>query len=153
MMHKIITLEEAIEISDQLRDKKKRIVLAGGVFDIIHKGHLAFLQKAKTYGDVLFILIESDEAVKKKKGEMRPIHPQQKRATILEAVIAVDYIVLLQGILTNKDYEDFVITVKPAIIAATKGDPFAKEKKRQAKLSNGTYKEIIDPIENVSTSR
>ena len=95
-MNKIITLEEAIEISDQLRDKKKRIVLAGGVFDIIHKGHLAFLQKAKTYGDVLFILIESDEAVKKKKGEMRPINPPQKRATILEAVKEVDYNFLFQ---------------------------------------------------------
>ncbi len=68
-MTKIIEVEDIKNISDRLKSEDKKIVLVGGFFDILHIGHIKFLQKAKEKGDALFVLLESDEMAKKLKGE------------------------------------------------------------------------------------
>jgi rfaE bifunctional protein nucleotidyltransferase chain/domain len=152
-MERVLTIDQATTLSKQLRAEGKKLVLAGGVFDILHIGHVLFLQKAKEEGDVLFVLLESDEAVKKTKGEGRPINPQNTRAKIVTALRSVDYAILLDNPKTDLEYDTLVISLKPAIIATTSSDSALAHKKRQADLVEGKLKEVIKRISQASTTK
>src|SRR5258708_2559142 len=152
-MSRILTIKQAIETSKQLTAKNKRIVLAGGVFDILHPGHITFLEKAKEQGDVLLVWVEDDTLVKKRKGPDRPVHTQQDRARVLAALSAVDYVLLLPELLNNESYDHLVKNLKPAIIAATKDDPVIAHKQRQAKLIGAKLAIVTERIKEHSTSR
>ncbi len=78
----------------RFRKKRKKIVFTNGVFDIIHRGHVEYLAKAKKMGDVLLVGLNSDVSVKRLKGKLRPLQSQQDRAVILLALEAVDYVVI-----------------------------------------------------------
>lgn len=151
-MKKIVTISEAIRLSDQLRNQGKHIVLAGGCFDILHIGHIRFLEKAKEQGDILFVMLESDATIKKQKGETRPIHVQTERATVLEAITMVDYVISLPFMTDNRQYDDLVSALKPAIIATTEGDSAAIHKERQAKENGAKVAYVLPYIENHSSS-
>lgn len=153
MQDKIVPLEEAERVAKQLRSEGKRIVLVGGCFDILHVGHLTFLQKAKEVGDSLFILLESDERIQKLKGEKRPINSQTDRAHLLSALNMVDYVVLLPLLETNQGYDKVILSIKPAIIGTTKYDPNRAHKERQAKLTGSKVVDVVERIANKSTSR
>ncbi len=113
----------------------KRIVLAGGVFDILHFGHISFLKKAKNMGDYLVVAIESDARVKKLKGQTRPFHSQQQRKEMLESLKYVDEVIILNDEMDDQDYTDLVVRVDPSFIAITEGDPvLAKKKIHAAKI-------------------
>jgi len=152
-MNRIIKPKEAIRVSKKLRDRKKSIVLVGGCFDILHTGHVKFLKSAKHLGDVLFILLESDKNVKKLKGKNRPINPQTERALVLKALRFVDYVILLQSMKTDKEYDKLINQLKPDIIATTKDDPLIKHKKRQTDIIGGKLKLVISRVKNKSTSK
>ncbi|MBI4084711.1 MAG: adenylyltransferase/cytidyltransferase family protein [Candidatus Levybacteria bacterium] len=153
MVKKILSVEGAIKATEQLRKQGKKIVLAGGCFDILHVGHVHFLQEAKKQGDYLMLLLESDERIKQLKGQNRPINIQKDRAFVLSAVTLVDCIVLLPLLKSDALYDKMILKLKPDIIATTKGDPFKMHKQRQAKLINSRLVEVIDHISNQSTSR
>src|SRR3989344_3259410 len=119
-MNRIIKPKEAIRISKKLRDKEKSIVLVGGCFDILHLGHIKFLESAKKLGDILFVLLESDESVLGLKGKDRPINNQIERAQVLSSLSIVDYVVLLPLMKTDRDYDKLITYIKPAFIATTK---------------------------------
>ncbi|MBL7067971.1 MAG: D-glycero-beta-D-manno-heptose 1-phosphate adenylyltransferase [Candidatus Marinimicrobia bacterium] len=91
---KIITRPEAEKIIRSLNAENKRIVFTNGCFDILHIGHLELLEKAKSYGDVLIVGMNSDSSVKQIKGPDRPILTEQDRARLLAAIEMVDYVVL-----------------------------------------------------------
>ena len=76
----------------RLRKKRKKIVFTNGVFDIIHRGHVEYLTKAKTMGDVLIVGLNSDASVKRLKGKSTPLQSQNDRAVILLAFESVDYV-------------------------------------------------------------
>lgn len=152
-MGKILDIKKAIAIAKTLCSEGKTIVLAGGCFDILHVGHIAYLTGAKKTGDVLFVFLESDENIKKIKGEHRPINAQADRAKILESLEMVDYVIPLPQIEKDNYYDDLVISLKPAIIAITKGDPTRKHKDRQAKLVDGKVLEVAAPVVNKSTTK
>ncbi len=76
------------------RYEKKRVVFTNGCFDIMHPGHTEYLEAAKALGDVLIVGLNSDESVKKIKGEKRPINDQLARATVLLALRSIDYVCL-----------------------------------------------------------
>ena len=128
-------------------------VLAGGCFDLLHPGHLSFLKKAKEQGDLLFLLLESDDMIKKSKGNNRPHQDQQIRAENLAQTQIVDYVILLPEEMDNNEYDKLVSLIKPAIIATTKGDPYRYHKERQALLVGGKVVDVIDRISNFSTSQ
>lgn len=130
----------------------KRIVLAGGVFDILHYGHIHFLKKAKALGDYLVVALESDANVKKLKGEKRPIHDQNQRREMLESLNFVDEVIILGDEMTDKDYMDLVYKVAPCKIAVTAGDPILAKKQKQAMEIGATVIEI-PKIEVSSTSQ
>jgi len=91
-----MTLDEAIALADRLRAERKRIVLANGCFDLLHVGHIRYLQAARELGDVLFVGINSDAAVARLKGKGRPLMPAAERAEILMSLRAVDHVVVFE---------------------------------------------------------
>jgi rfaE bifunctional protein nucleotidyltransferase chain/domain len=153
MNGKILTTQEAVKVAEKTRAENKKIVLAGGCFDILHVGHITYLEGAKKKGDVLFVLLESDEKIKKVKGEKRPINSQKDRAAVLQALSPVDYIIPINNLKGDSDYDKLVSSLKPAIIAITKGDSARSHKERQGGLTGAKVVEVADPIVNQSTTR
>lgn len=91
--------------------KGKKIVFTNGVFDILHIGHLRYLQEARALGDVLILGLNSDRSVKKIKGKNRPIIPEKERAEILSSLEPVDYVVIFNEVTPNK----LIQKIKPHI--------------------------------------
>jgi FAD synthetase len=131
----------------------KKIVLVGGCFDVLHLGHVTFLDKAKKLGNKLVVLLESDENIKKDKGNNRPINNQKNRAKMLMSLKAVDQVIRLPEMKTNKEYFDLVKKIKPSIIAITDGDKRFLQKKEQAKIVGAKLVKVIKLIPHQSTSR
>jgi len=152
-MQKILSVNPATKLSKTLRLEGKRIVLAGGCFDILHLGHVLFLEKAKRYGDILFVWVESDLSVTKRKGEDRPIHTQKERVRMLAALEAVDYVIVLPHLRTHREFDQVGKKIKPAIIATTKGDVNRAHKLRSAKAIGAKLLYVINQIPNKSSSR
>jgi len=92
-MGRLIALEELLEMRAAWRRAGKRMVFTNGCFDLLHRGHVEYLQQAAKLGEVLVVGLNSDESVTRLKGEGRPIVPQEDRATILAALACVDYVV------------------------------------------------------------
>jgi D-beta-D-heptose 7-phosphate kinase/D-beta-D-heptose 1-phosphate adenosyltransferase len=80
-------------ISARLKTQGRKIIFTNGCFDILHRGHATYLQKAKELGDILVVGLNSDESIKRLKGEMRPVNPLEDRAFLLAALESVDYVV------------------------------------------------------------
>ena len=89
----IKTLEEITLLSQELKNRGNKIVFTNGCFDILHVGHVKYLEEAKSYGDVLIVGLNSDESVRRLKGENRPVNIEDDRAYILASLEAVDYVV------------------------------------------------------------
>ncbi|MDZ7269310.1 MAG: D-glycero-beta-D-manno-heptose 1-phosphate adenylyltransferase [candidate division KSB1 bacterium] len=95
-MGRLIALEELLELRAAWRRDGKRMVFTNGCFDLLHRGHVEYLQQAARLGDFLVVGLNSDESVRRLKGEGRPIVPQEDRATILAALACVDYVVYFE---------------------------------------------------------
>lgn len=87
---KLYSLPVAVGRRAQLRQAGRRLVLTNGVFDLLHTGHLYYLQKARALGDALFIALNADESVKQLKGPLRPVQSELERAYALAALECVD---------------------------------------------------------------
>ena len=129
-----------------------KTVLVGGCFDLLHYGHISFLRAAKAHGDRLVVALESDENVRKMKGETRPIHTQEQRKEMLESLSFVDEVVLLPPMSGDRDYYEFVRRTKPSVIAITEGDSMKAKKTEQAD-EVGAVVVIIPKIHTPSTSQ
>jgi len=90
----VLTRENLIEKIFELRRRNIKIVLANGCFDLFHVGHIRYLSGAKNLGDFLVVGINSDEQVKKLKGENRPFMPENERAEIVSALRCVDFVTI-----------------------------------------------------------
>lgn len=151
-MGKIINVNEAIKLSNQLKQRGKAIVLAGGCFDILHAGHVIFLKAAKRQGDSLFLFLESDESVKKRKGKGRPLNSQKKRAAVLSSLKSVDYIILLLGVTKSEEYDRLMVKIKPDIVAMTKGDVNIAQRVKQCKMVGAKLELVTEKIDGISTT-
>ncbi|HJE02566.1 MAG TPA: D-glycero-beta-D-manno-heptose-7-phosphate kinase [Aliarcobacter thereius] len=92
----IKTFAEIEQLSLKFHNQGKKIVFTNGCFDILHVGHVKYLQEAKSYGDVLILGLNADSSVKKLKGDSRPINNQDDRAYILASLESVDYVVVFE---------------------------------------------------------
>lgn len=151
-MKKILNIEETVKVSKDLHEQGKIIVLAGGCFDILHVGHVKFLEMAKMQGDVLFVLLENDESIRKRKGELRPINSAEDRATVLSSLENVDFVVHLPFYKDDASYDNLVCLIKPDIIATTKGDPERNHKERQSGLIDARVVDVTTRIPSPTTS-
>lgn len=136
-----------------LSGKQGKLVVTGGCFDLLHIGHITFLEEAKKYGDFLVVLLEPDETIAKTKGPKRPINTQEDRAKILAALTVVDCVIKLNPNMTNEAYDALVIALKPAIIATTKGDHNRHHKERQAMLVGATVVDVTTQVSDKSTTK
>jgi D-beta-D-heptose 7-phosphate kinase/D-beta-D-heptose 1-phosphate adenosyltransferase len=118
----IKTLGEITVLSEELKARGKKIIFTNGCFDILHAGHVRYLETAKSYGDVLILGLNSDRSVTALKGENRPINTQLDRAYILAALEAVDYVVVFDE---DTPY-DLIKAVKPHVLVKG-GDYKGKE--------------------------
>jgi D-glycero-beta-D-manno-heptose 1-phosphate adenylyltransferase len=89
---KILAPEEVAEVRARLRAAGQRVVFTNGCFDLLHVGHVRYLQAARALGDALLVAINSDRAVRELKGAARPVLNEQERAEVLAALAAVDYV-------------------------------------------------------------
>ena len=115
-------LRELSSLVEKLRNEGKKIVFTNGCFDIIHAGHVDYLEEAKSFGDFLIVGMNSDESVRRIKGEKRPIVPEEYRARVLEGLKAVDCVFIFDDETPLKVIE----TVKPDVLV--KGADWPLEK-------------------------
>lgn len=135
-------------ILDDLRKQNKTIVTTNGCFDILHVGHVRYLEKAKSFGDVLIVALNSDKSVKKIKGDSRPINNEQDRAEVLSALRSVDYVVIF-----DEDTPlNLLLHIKPDV--HTKGADYTIETLPEAKgiINAGGRIEFIQFVEGRSTT-
>jgi D-glycero-beta-D-manno-heptose 1-phosphate adenylyltransferase len=129
------------------------LVVVTGVFDLLHVGHLRFLQAARVLGSRLVVGVESDERVRRWKGSDRPIQTQEDRCELLSALRVVDDVFLIEGERVEPDY--YVELLRPLharYLAVTVDDPFL-EAKRAAMAEIGVELRVVIPrVENYSTS-
>ena len=92
MSEKIVATERVVEVRARLRAAGRRLVFTNGCFDLLHVGHVRYLEQARALGDVLLVAINSDRAVRELKGPGRPVMNEQERAEVLAALSAVDYV-------------------------------------------------------------
>lgn len=150
MVEKITSLKNLATIIPKILDKKS--VLIGGCFDLLHFGHLTFLKKAKSKGDILIVALEPDEFIRVKKGR-RSIHNQNQRAEILAAINYVDIVIKLPLLKSDKDYANLVKMIKPAVIAITSADMQFKNKSRQAKEVGAKLEVVSNLIRGFSSQK
>ncbi len=147
-MGKRVSKKEIKEICEREREKGKVIVFTNGCFDILHPGHIRLLKFAKSKGDILVVGINTDNSVRKNKGEGRPIFPLKERVEILSSISYIDYIVPF-GSLTPLN---LIKLVKPKFIV--KGGDYTPEQvvgKKEVERWGGEV--IIFPyVENYSTT-
>ncbi len=106
MNHKIIPQSELPSLGDRLRKRGWKIVLANGCFDLLHVGHIRFLQDAKRQGDVLVVGINSDRAVRTLKGSGRPLMPENARAELIAALECVDFVTIFDCLTAEEILRD-----------------------------------------------
>ena len=135
----------------QKKERKQKRVLVGGCFDILHFGHVVFLDNAKKAGTQLFVALESDEFIRVRK-KREPVHTQKERAFILQSLQAVDEVVLLPPFSVYEDYLELVKKIKPDIIAMTENDPQIENKKKQAKEVGAKVIVVTKQLQSLSSS-
>lgn len=108
---KITTLNRLIGIVKKLKKQGKKIVTTNGVFDILHLGHVKYLEQAKKLGDVLIVGVNSDPSVRHIKGDKRPINNEKSRIGVLAGLESVDYIFLFD----EKDPRKWISKIKPDV--------------------------------------
>ncbi|HRI86493.1 MAG TPA: D-glycero-beta-D-manno-heptose 1-phosphate adenylyltransferase [Ignavibacteria bacterium] len=88
----ILKNKELSDIRKKIKEENKKLVFTNGCFDILHKGHVSYLNQAKLLGDYLIVGVNSDSSVKKLKGDDRPVNSELDRAFILDNLKSVDYV-------------------------------------------------------------
>ena len=148
MKQKVKARRELLRIIKDLKAEGKRIAFTNGCFDLLHIGHVRYLEEAKALGDVLVVGVNSDASVRKLKGPKRPILPEAERAEILSGLGCVDYITLFD----EMDPLKLIASLRPNVLV--KGGDWTKEQtvgKEVVERSGGEVV-IIPFVKGASTS-
>ena len=144
----VLNLEELIKIVSLAKSIGKTVVFTNGCFDLIHGGHIEFLQKAREKGDLLVVGLNSDKSVKSIKGNGRPIKTEKERANIISALEYVDYITIFD----EETPEEVIREVRPDILV--KGDDYGIDEVvgREIVEGYGARVELIPIVKGLSTT-
>ena len=136
----LVTQTEIIDIVRKGQAEGKTFVVTNGCFDILHVGHVRYLQKTKEFADKLIVMLNSDKSVKSIKGENRPINCEADRAEILSSLSCVNYVVLFD----ENSPADLLEKIKPDVY--TKGADYTLEtlQEREIVLKNNIKVEFIE---------
>jgi rfaE bifunctional protein nucleotidyltransferase chain/domain len=121
MKSNVISVEELARVSEKLRAAGKRLVVTNGCFDLLHLGHVQYLEAARKLGDALAVGVNGDASVRGLKGDGRPLNNENDRAQVLAALRAVDYVTVFPEVRAT----EFLERVRPAIYA--KGGDYKPE--------------------------
>ena len=145
----LLTVEEMRKEIVKLQKDGKRVVFTNGVFDILHIGHLTYLEEAGNLGDILVVGVNSDASVKVNKGDKRPINSEKNRAYVLLGTKFVNYAVIFD----EKTPEKLLDVLKPDV--HVKGGDYKKEDLPETKIveGNGGEVKILSFVDNVSTTQ
>ena len=146
---KVVTLNQAKQLLTEHRAAEKRIVFTNGCFDILHAGHLSYLEKARNIGDILVVGINSDTSITKLKGPARPIVDQTNRASLLAGLKCVDYVIVFE----DDTPEKLINELSPNVLI--KGADWDVENIVGAKhvLDSGGTVETVDLLDGMSTTK
>lgn len=112
-MGQIVDAAEMSALRDRMDSAGRKLVFTNGCFDLLHAGHVRYLQQARALGDALVVGLNSDRSVRELKGEGRPLNVQDDRAEVLAALGCVDYVVIFDG----KRATELLRTVRPHVYA------------------------------------
>jgi D-beta-D-heptose 7-phosphate kinase/D-beta-D-heptose 1-phosphate adenosyltransferase len=148
MKEKIKGGEDLCKITEGLKAKGKRIVFTNGCFDLLHIGHIRYLEEAKSLGDILVVGVNSDQSVRNLKGPERPILPEEERAEILSSLGCVDYITVFDELTPL----ELISSLQPHILV--KGGDWTKETTvgKEVVERSGGEMVILPFVEGASTS-
>ncbi len=148
-MKRIVSPAELKKIRHKLKSKGKKVVFTNGCFDLIHEGHVDYLIKAKKLGDVLFVALNTDESVKRIKGENRPILMEKERGFIISNLKPVDFVTFFEEDTPEKIISELI----PDILV--KGADWSIDKiiGREVVEKNGGEVKTIDFVSSQSTSK
>lgn len=147
-MDKFLDTPALESLVDLMRTNKQSIVFTNGCFDLLHPGHMDYLQKAKTLGDVLIVALNSDDSVRQIKGESRPVNSLNDRIAMLAALECVDFVTSFQE---DTPY-NLIDAIKPDILV--KGGDYTKDEIVGADIveDNGGEVKILDFLPGYSSS-
>ena len=147
-MGRIVTQQEIVKIVRDGQKDGKTFVATNGCFDILHVGHVRYLQKTKSLADFSIVMLNSDKSVKMIKGDSRPINNENDRAEILTSLKCVDYVVLFE----EKSPAGLLEKIKPDIY--TKGADYTMETlpEREIVTKCGIKVEFIEFVQGKSTT-
>src|SRR3954451_903732 len=111
MKKKIVTADQASALGQEMREKGRKLVFTNGCFDLLHVGHVRYLQAARKLGDALLVAINGDESVRALKGEGRPLNREADRAEVVAALECVDHVVIFPEVRATTVLEK----IRPAI--------------------------------------
>ena len=121
-MNRVMTKAAAVAWREELGRQGKRVVFTNGVFDILHPGHVRYLQTARSHGDALIVAINSDRSVKAIKGPERPVNTEADRAEVITALACVDAAVVFD----EDTPHDIISAIQPDVLV--KGADWAHDK-------------------------
>src|SRR5882724_10105349 len=121
MKEKIVTAEQARAIANAMRERGSKLVFTNGCFDLLHVGHVRYLQAARALGDALLVAVNGDDSVRALKGPTRPINNEEDRAEVLGALACVDYLTIFH----NERVTELLRTIRPQVYA--KGGDYTVE--------------------------
>ncbi len=145
---KIHLLSDLVQTRERLRSEGKRVVYTSGVFDLLHIGHLRYLEAAKKLGDILIVGVNSDSSVRENKGPQRPIVPEAQRAALVAGLECIDYVFIF----SEKNNNANISALKPDIYA--KAGDYSKDKLSSAGIvdSYGGRVELVQFEQGFSSS-
>lgn len=145
---KIVNIDKLIKEISIDKYFKRKIIFTNGCFDLLHIGHLTYLNKAKEYGDILIVGLNSDKSVKRLKGKNRPINSENDRAYILASMESIDYVIIFDE---DTPY-NIIDKIKPNILI--KGNDYKIEEIAGNDIvrNNGGEVILIPIIKNISTT-
>ncbi len=146
---KILSWDALAQLAPQWREAGKQVVLTNGCFDLLHVGHLRYLQAARALGDLLVVGVNSDESVRQLKGEPRPYRPDAERAELVAGLECVDYVVIFP----QTTAVELAQLVQPAYYA--KGGDYTEQDlpESEAVIEQGGFVVILPLEAEQSTTR
>ena len=145
----LVAAEELLPLLDEARDRGERIIMTNGCFDVLHAGHVAYLEEAKSLGDRLVVAINDDDSVRRLKGEARPVNGLEDRMLVLAGLASVDWVVPF----SEDTPEKLIAAALPDVLV--KGGDYKADEIAGAKdvLNNGGEVRILALREGQSSSR
>ncbi len=119
---RVLSQPDAARLAERARNAGRRVVFTNGVFDLLHPGHVRYLQDARALGDLLIVGLNADDSVRRNKGPERPINPEHERAEVLAALACVDAVVVFH----EDTPADIVRLIQPDVLV--KGADWAADK-------------------------